>query len=145
MIMNRIIFLLIAGLICYGCGNDEVQDELPPAAFGDITINLSLPQYQDLAIDGGFEYVSAGLRGIIVYRENAFTYHAIEQNCTYLPFEAGSTVDVDNGIRLRDPSCGSIFTLPDGVPISGPAFVPLRKYSVSLNGQMLTITDEPVN
>ena len=129
-----------------GCGDDVAVEELPPAAFNDIFIDLSLPQYQRLSQDRGFEYVNAGLRGIIVYRENASTFHAIERNCTYLPFEAGSTVDIDNsGLQLRDPSCGSVFTLPGGIPVNGPAAVPLRKYQVSFDGRTLVISDEAIN
>ena len=146
--MNKALLAIVLGMASVtftGCDNNEVVDELPPAVFNDIFIDLSLPQYQDLSRNGGFEYLSAGLRGIIVYRENASTYHAIEQNCTFLPFEAGSTVDVDNGIRLRDPSCGSVFTLPGGLPIGGPAVVPLRKYRVDFDGTRLIISDEVIN
>ena len=129
------------------CSDNVAEDQLPPAVFNDIIIDLNLPQYQNLSRDGGIESVGGGLRGILIYRENASTYHAIEQNCTFLPFEAGSTVSVDpsHPILLRDPSCGSIFTLPDVFPSAGPAVIPLRKYSVTLSGRTLTIRNEQIN
>ena len=150
MTIHKRITLFISFVIVLGymsCENDVPVDELPPATFPDIVIDLGLPAYQNLTRDGGFEPLPQGLRGIILYRENASTYHAIEQNCTYLPFEAGSTVNVDpnNPSLLRDASCGSIFTLPDVFPGGGPAVLPLRKYSVTLNGRILTITSEPIN
>ncbi len=145
---NRIFFSIffLAGLLAAACDNDLPVEELPPAVFPDIVIDLNLPQYQALSRDGGFIRLSQGIRGIILYRENSTSYHAIEQNCTYLPFEASSTVDVDpnNPILLRDPSCNSVFRLPDVAPSGGPAIIPLRKYSVTLNARTLTITNEPI-
>ncbi len=143
-VLNGLLFCV--SLLLTACDNDTPAEELPPAAFSPIVINLTLPQYQPLSRDGGFVRLSQGLRGIILYRENASTYHAVEQNCTYLPFEATSTVDVDpnNPILLRDPSCGSIFPLPDVFPSGGPAVLPLRKYRVTLTGRTLTVTDEPI-
>lgn len=139
--------LLVASLLIWvACDNDSPQDELPPAAFSPIVLDLNLPSNQALSRDGGFIRLSQGLRGMIVYRENAASYHAIDQNCTYLPFEASSTVDIDpnNPTLLQDPSCGSIFLLPDVFPSGGPAILPLRKYNVSLAGRTLTITDEAI-
>ena len=138
---------VITALFClFACDNDAQVDELPPAVFADIVIDLGLPEYQNLTRDGGFVRLSQGLRGIILYRENSTSYHAIEQNCTYLPFEAGSTADIDpnNPVLMRDPSCNSIFRLPDVFPSGGPAIIPLRKYSVNLNARILTIMSEPI-
>ncbi|MEM6523624.1 MAG: hypothetical protein AAF693_07525 [Bacteroidota bacterium] len=144
--ITRNLTLLVLLSIFMSCDSEVPVEELPPAVFPDIIIDLGLPEYQNLSRDGGFVRLPQGLRGIILYRENANSYHAIEQNCTYLPFEAGSTVDIDPNFPtlMRDPSCGSTFALPDVFPSSGPAVLPLRKYQVTLNARILTITSEPI-
>ncbi|MEM7107458.1 MAG: hypothetical protein AAF519_04465 [Bacteroidota bacterium] len=146
MTIRNLVVLAFTGIFI-SCGDNEVPiDELPPAVFPDIVIDLRLPQYQDLDRDKGFVRLSQGLRGIILYRENINSYHAIEQNCTYLPFEAGSTADIDPNFPtlMRDPFCQSTFALPDVFPSSGPAVLPLRKYRVTLNASILTITSDPI-
>ncbi|TRX51629.1 hypothetical protein FNH22_24010 [Fulvivirga sp. M361] len=146
-IMRRVVYFLSIFIVATACSDNLQQDQLPPATFNEIIIDLNLPQYRDLASDGGYESIANGVAGIIIYRENASTYHAIEQNCTYLPFEAGSSVFVDknNPILLRDATCGSIFNLPDVFPSRGPAVIPLRKYKTILTGRTLTIINEQIN
>lgn len=128
-----------------GCSDEFADGEIPPATFPDIVINLDLPQYNDLSIDGGYVLLSQGVRGIILYRVNASNYNAFERNCSYEPFEACATVEVhSSGLFLTDPCCGSSFSVTDGFPTGGPARQPLRRYSIQQSGRILTITDEPI-
>ena len=141
--ISKVIVILLLGTS--SCSDEVFIDEIPLAAFDDIFINLDLPQYNDLSLDGGFVLLTQGVRGIILYRKNITTYFAFEQNCTYLPNEAGATVNVDQSrLFMRDTSCGSTFSFEEGLPTSGPARVPLRRYRILQNGRTLTITDEPV-
>jgi len=142
-ILKKIAAAVILITLTQGCNDEITQGELPPAAFSDIVINLDLPQYQDLTFDNGHITLSEGVRGIILFRVNASKYNAFEINCTYQPFDACSSVRVDqSNLFLRDDCCGSIFDTDDGFPTSGPATIPLRRYSVSLQGRILTITDD---
>ena len=128
-----------------GCSNEFIDGEIPPASFDDIFINLDLPQYNDLTIDGGYILLNQGVRGIILYRVNASQYNAFERNCSYEPNAACATVEVhSSGLFLDDPCCGSSFSLQDGAPTGGPARVSLRRYNIIRNGRNLTITDEPI-
>jgi len=137
--------LLIAVLSHLGCSNEFVDGEIPPATFDDIFINLDLPQYTDLTIDGGHILLNQGVRGIILYRVNASQYNAFERNCSYEPNAACATVEVhSSGLFLDDPCCGSSFSLQDGTPTGGPARVSLRRYRIERSGRNLTITDEPI-
>ncbi|MEL7001291.1 MAG: hypothetical protein AAFN93_01015 [Bacteroidota bacterium] len=139
--------ILVSGIILLAGCNDEVpQDQIPLTAFDDIFINLDLPEFNDLSFDNSFITLPQGVRGIILYRLNSTTFFAFERNCTFLPNEAGSTVNVDQSrLFMRDTSCGSTFGFDGGIPTSGPAQVPLRRYRVIQLGRTLTITDEIIN
>ena len=136
----------IALLIFLSCSPELSDDPIPPIIFEDIVLTLTLPENINLNKDGGYRdlslaYPNGGVRGIIVYRKNAITYLAFEKNCSYLPNEAGSTVDVHSStLYMLDASCGSTFNW-DGNPTGGPAWRPLRQYETILNGVQLTITD----
>lgn len=145
--MNKLKFLICSVIVMISsCNEDSYREEIPYASFPDIYIQLDLPEYNDLSIDGGYILIDEGVRGIILYRENSSAYHAYERNCSYRPHEAGSTVNVHSSkLYMTDPTCGSTFSFTNGYPTGGPAQFPLREYQVSLNRRTLTITDEPVN
>ncbi|GAA0892336.1 hypothetical protein GCM10009122_20150 [Fulvivirga kasyanovii] len=144
---NKLKFTLLSLLfIIYSCNDSPYREEIPFASFPDIYIQLDLPEYNDLSVDGGYVLLNEGVRGIILYRENSTTYHAYERNCSYRPHEAGSTVNVHSSeLFMTDPSCQSSFSFTNGYPTGGPAQFPLREYQVSLNRRTLTISDEPIN
>lgn len=126
------------------CSPDLFDDPIPIVFFQPIEINLALPQYIDLNTTG-YVYINAGVRGIILHKKNATTYLALERNCTYQPNQACATVDVHtSNLFLQDVCCGSIFNW-DGLPTGGIAWRPLRQYQTTLNGNLLTITDEILN
>lgn len=148
MIMNKtLIFNFLVLLIFIQCEEDFEDIPLVPADFPDVVINLRLPEYNNLQIDGGHIVIpNAGIRGIIVHRQSGTEYTAFEINCSYEPGSASANIRVDNsGFSLIDDSCSSRFNITDGNPISGPARSPLRIYVSNLNGDILTITDESAN
>jgi nitrite reductase/ring-hydroxylating ferredoxin subunit len=143
--MNRLMILLL--ITTMACDNTFDGEQIPLSDFPDLSINLSLPEYRDLNIDGSFVYInSIGLRGIILYRENASSYFAFERNCSFQPNDACATVNVSTSkLSMTDPCCGSTFNFPNGDPTGGPARYSLRIYETQLDGNYLTITDTPVN
>lgn len=149
-ILLKIFLILLIVSQLNSCSPELNDDPIPPAVFEDIILTLTLPENINLSTDGGYRdlsqaYPGAGVRGIIVYRKNATTYLAFEKNCSYLPNNAGATVDVHiSTLFMQDASCGSIFSW-DGNPNGGPAWQPLRQYETFLNGVQLTITDESLN
>ena len=89
--------------------------------------------------------IDGGVRGIILYRVDATTYLAYERNCSFQPNEACSTVDVHiSKLYMFDSCCGSSFDFPNGFPLGGAAWRPLRQYRTRVNAEMLSITDEIV-
>ena len=136
------LFFLVVAL----SGYSQVDEPIPFANFTEITINFTFPEYRALKSDGGYVEIDGGVRGIIVYREDATHYIAYERNCSYRATEACARVDVDiSKIFLIDRCCGSNFSLSDGYVTHGPAALPLRKYRTQLTGSTLTVTDEIVN
>jgi len=145
-IMNRFCFslLLLLFTILSGCSDDSQDSEIPFVNV-DITVNLTNQQFLSLQNVNGHATISGGVRGIILYRESADTYLAFERNCSYQPLEACSIVEVDasNLFMVDQNCCGSIFDW-FGIPTSGPASVPLRKYTTTLDGIFLRITNGPI-
>jgi hypothetical protein len=126
------------------CNPDLTDDAIPYLSFGTVYININLPGYAGLRTDGGYAYYDdAGVKGLIVYRQNASTFHVYERNCSYRPNEACATVNVHiSTLFMEDPCCGSQFDFITGNSTAGVAWRPLRKYFASINGSDLTITDE---
>lgn len=148
-IMNKYknLFLLLFAFCFTHCDDDFQEIPLPPADFPDIVMNLRLPEFDDLQVDRGFIIIpTAGIRGIIVYRQSATEYTAFELNCSFESNAAAANVEVDpSGFSLIDRSCTSRFSTDNGMPIAGPARSSLRIYESRLDGNTLTITDESAN
>ena len=75
-------------------------------------------------------------RGIIVLRTSNTGVRALSRNCTH----AGFTVNINTAANnLVCPSHNSIFDL-NGNVVSGPASGALTRYSASLSGSIITIS-----
>ena len=129
------------------CQPDMSDDPIPVVGFPDFVLNLSAPEYQSLAVNGGYKEInSIGVRGVIVYRLNASTFLAFERNCSFRPNEACATVNVhSSSLYMIDPCCNSSFSFDSGSPTGGVASRPLRQYATELVGFQLTITDDALN
>ena len=141
-------YLGIAWMLTLGaCEPQLADDPIPLASFPDEVINLFLPEYSTLRVDGGYKEINKlGVRGIIVYRVNASTFRAYERNCSFQPNEACATVNVHvSNLFLTDPCCGSSFSFEEGTPTGGPAWRPLRQYRTQLSGSTLVVSDEIIN
>ncbi|CAN5278765.1 hypothetical protein BH09BAC3_BH09BAC3_21870 [soil metagenome] len=137
--------LLLLVFLFGGCGSPDLSDDpIPVVPFAPLTINLFLPEYQSLRLDGGTKEIgSIGVRGVILYRASSTSYLAYEKNCSYHPNAANSYVDVHaSKLFMVCSGCGSNFSFTDGTSTGGVAWRPLRRYRVELNNPILTITDE---
>ncbi|MCB2376576.1 hypothetical protein LGH70_03220 [Hymenobacter sp. BT635] len=126
--------------LCTGCGsNSEAQPQIPLAAFNEV-LNLTDQQNSNLRFDNGAVYHTGGVRGLIVVRQNASTYLAFERTCTYNSADTCARVKFVQFAQIFDPCCKSQFNFQGQVQ-GGPANLPLRRYSTSLSGNILTITN----
>jgi len=123
------------------CSDPVIEDGIPLVIVNE-TINLKNYQYQPLEFIGGFVYLNAGVRGIIIYRQSVDEYIAIERNCTFLALDPCADVSVDQStLFLIDSCCSSTFDF-NGFPTGGPATLPLRQYNTLLNQNYLTISND---
>ncbi len=137
--------LLMLVFLFGGCGSPDLSDDpIPIVPFAPYTVNLFLPEYQSLLLDGGTKVIgSIGVRGVILYRSSATSYIAYELNCSYHPNLAESNIAVHaSKLFMVCSGCGSNFSFTNGTSTGGVAWRPLRRYRVELNNPILTITDE---
>jgi hypothetical protein len=139
--------LLIISLCVFLSSCDSTERSDDPITFGNfppIVINITLPAYSKLQLDGNYIVLkNEGNRGIIVYRENSTTFRAFEQNCSFQPNDACATVQPFS-IYMQDACCGSTFNYA-GDPTGGLAWRPLGQYETHISGTTLTITDAVIN
>jgi hypothetical protein len=137
-------FFLLPFFFFAGCGQNLSDDPIPVVPFAPFTVNLFLPEYQSLQLDGGTKVIgSIGVRGVILYRASSTSYIAYEINCSYHPNESNANVGVHaSKLYMVCSGCGSNFSFTDGTSSGGVAWRPLRRYRVELNNPILIITDE---
>lgn len=131
------VFFLLGTLSC----QDEENNNIPLTEV-NIRIVLDDPDYIRLKTVGGWEYISGGSRGIIVYRLSENEFKAYDRHCTFQPSNTCALVSVDvNNITATDDCCGSSFLLQDGSVSKPPASTALKAYSTSFDGSILLISN----
>jgi len=132
-----IIMLIFSAIIFQACKKDESSDVAQN--YVDFTLYLNEPSNIALNAVGGWAYVNAGTKGIIIYRRSQVEFTALERNCTYDPNAACAIVDVLSGISSIDSCCSSRFSIYDGSVINGPATQPLYQYNTYYDGVALRV------
>ncbi len=125
-------------LLAFGCKREERGGV--PLTTVDISINVNNPSYVDLAVPGGWLYLTGGSLGIIVYRRTNEEFVAMDRHCPYQPGDLCRVFVDDTEVIARDTlCCGSAFLITDGSVNQGPAALPLQRYNTSFNGTILRI------
>jgi cytochrome b6-f complex iron-sulfur subunit len=94
------------------------------------TVDLSLPQYAALTVDGGFEYV-----GSMIVVNTGGKYIALSKACTH----QGTTIVFNSSAsQFVCNNHGSTFNT-SGAVTQGPASSSLKVYKVTKEGDILTI------
>jgi nitrite reductase/ring-hydroxylating ferredoxin subunit len=128
-------------LFCYGCKKEDTttQPDIPQVAV-NIVINPNSTMYLNLNAVGGWEYLTGGYKGILVYRLSTDQFMAFERTCPYDPAVLDARINVDtSGITCYCPVCKSKFIIIDGTPYEGPSKWPLKQYQTNYDGQYLYI------
>jgi nitrite reductase/ring-hydroxylating ferredoxin subunit len=131
--LTKISAIIITSLLLLpGCREDEV--ERVPNVPVNISIQLQQPAFVNLQIVGGWEYLTGGSEGIIVYRASIDEFKAFDRHCTWNVGNFDRVVMEEDNIIARDTDgCGSSFIITDGSAVDDPAFVPLTEYQTSYN------------
>lgn len=135
-----ILFLLIGcNSIFFSCSKDE--SETIPYVYVNFYIQPNSTMYYKLNVVGGWEYLTGGYNGIIVYRMNSDEFVAFDRACPY-DYKNGCRIEAESSFTTAiDSCCGSRFVLTDGSPFSGPVHVSLKKYRTSYDGNYLHISN----
>lgn len=111
-----------------------------PLSLVDISINVNNPAYSDLAVPGGWIYLSGGSLGLIVYRSGPDSFVAMDRHCPYQPADLCRVFVDESEITAQDTACcHSSFLITDGSAVQGPAALNLQRYNTSFNGTTLRI------
>lgn len=123
------------------CKDDNKNSNIPLVQV-NFYLEINDPAYINLQTIGGWEYLSGGSRGIIVYRSSPNEFKAFDRHCTFQPSSTCAIVSVDaNNITATDDCCGSSFILTDGSVTKPPANYPLKAYQTSFDGSTLYISN----
>ncbi|HEX8657130.1 MAG TPA: hypothetical protein VF690_06330 [Hymenobacter sp.] len=141
--------LLASGCWLSACGDKNNDQPLIPNAPVNLSLNITNQEYLALRFNNGVVTLpvkgpagDGGVKGVIVVRQDANTFLAFERNCPFQPYDVCALVSLDRNSRifLRDSCCNSQFDLK-GQVTGGPAPRPLKQYSTSLQGTLLSITN----
>ena len=114
------------------CAKEETDDNNGNTPPQDLTIDLNDAKYADLNSDGGF--VIEG--NIIIANVGNDNFVALSKTCTH----AGCTVSYSaSNNNFPCPCHGSVFSTSGSV-VNGPASSPLKAYTITKSGNILTIT-----
>lgn len=131
--------LLISFFVVSSCTKTNNNSGIPLVNV-NINVYTNDPEFFNLNPIGGWEYVSGGSRGLIVYRKSDNEFMAFDRHCPYKPSDNCGKVIVDStDIIAVDTCCGSQFLLTDGSVLEGPASYGLKQYQTSYDGSVLQI------
>lgn len=129
--------LFISLPILFSCKKENKNQQLGiPYVNVDRYILLNDPNSLSLNAVGGFLYLNAGSRGIIVYHRAFEEYVAFDRHCTYNTSDACGKVSLDSAsnVILHCACCTSKFSLIDGSVLNGPSLNPLLQYNAQISG-----------
>jgi nitrite reductase/ring-hydroxylating ferredoxin subunit len=140
---NPIILFFFCFILLFSqsnCKKNESQQTDIPVVPVNISLNPNSTEYIHLNPVNGWETITGGYRGIIVYRKSVNEFVAFERACPYDWSISTSRLVVDaSGITAACPNCKSKFILLDGTPYEGPSRYPLKQYQTSYDGFLLYI------
>jgi len=138
--MKKLIFCLFA-FFCFinvSCSKDDI-DRVP-----DVPVNYSASlsfQLSKLNQIGGVEVInnaSVGVAGLVLYNSGNGIL-AYDRCSTVNPIQRNPVFQINQTPLVEDKVSGGYFNLIDGSASKAPATRPLKQYSVSINGDLLTV------
>ena len=104
----------------------------------NINININSAEYNRLNVVGGYEYITGGIDGIVVYRKSYDEFVAYERHCPYNSSNC-RRIEVLAAPLVIDSGCGSRFLLNDGSLVNGPSKYGMKQYRTYYDGTYLHI------
>ncbi len=109
-------------MTCFsGCENGNKTISCFPSSSINVTVDLNLPQFQNLASIGGWAYIGAGplsgTRGLVIVRKNQNEFIVYDRNAPHICPTNNSTLEVRSDIYLYCPEDGAKWLLSSGQPM----------------------------
>ncbi len=147
--MNKLfITSIIVSLIFSACSKNNINEEPILNVPVNLTINMSLPQFEHLLQQNTFIYQEGGVKGIVIVHYTDDNFYALDRSCSYQPNNSCSKIEVDSSLMIFrcgesklggfQKCCDSKFLL-DGSVFSQPATFGLKHYPVFRSGNVLEI------
>lgn len=131
----------IAITLVASCKKENPPPEIP-YVYVNFTLNPNGTQYIHLNSVNGWETVTGGYNGILIFRKSVNEFSAFERACPYDPLVSGAQVRVDtSGITCYCPVCNSKYIMVDGTPYEGVSRYPLKQYTAIYDGSLLHISN----
>lgn len=135
---TRNLMIFFVGVNCIlqlACKKESINDQLGiPYVSVSRYIFLNDPAFIGLNPVGGFAYLDAGSKGIIVYHRAFDEYVAFDRHCTWQTNQGCAVFnDTASQVILNCPCCTSRFSLIDGSVLNGPSINPLLQYRAQIS------------
>ncbi len=139
--VRALLFLSLPAIIFAACKKEEQAPDMP-YVYVNFTLNPNSTQYINLNAVNGWETVTGGYNGILIFRKSVNEFVAFERACPYHPTAAGAQVRADtSGITCYCPVCNSKYIMYDGTPYEGVSRYPLKQYTTVYDGYLLNISN----
>ena len=143
---RNIIYMLALTLLLIPNSCKEREEYIP---YVPVRFSIDLNQFNDLTSTGfSMKYPYDGYAGVIIYCQyydvadpSNSLYYAYDAACTLEVQDSCSVVNEGNNLTATCPCCGSIYSLLDGFPINGDAYIALKQYNISILGNMLYVSN----
>jgi nitrite reductase/ring-hydroxylating ferredoxin subunit len=133
--------VLLLLLILTGCNKEEQPPDIP-YVYVSFSLNPNSTEYINLNMVNGWETVTGGYQGILLFRISVNEFAAFERACPYDPLAPGAQIRVeDSGITCYCPVCKSRYIMTDGTPFEGPSHFPLKQYQTFYDGFLLYVNN----
>jgi nitrite reductase/ring-hydroxylating ferredoxin subunit len=122
----------------FSCKKDDTQ--YVPNVYVNFQLDPNSTMYLGLNQIGGWIYVTGGVKGIIIYREEQDKFKAYDRACPYDYDVSGAIIEAEpSGLTLIDSLCGSRYIITDGSVLNGPAQKGMKAYRTSYDGRTLYV------
>lgn len=126
-------------LFCVACAKEQ---NLIPDYPVNFSSPLTDPRLSRLSSAGGAVIVNGyGVAGLVIYRRADNAYVAYDRCSTVNPQQKNAVELDDPSFTATDPVSGAKYSLYDGSPVKAPASVALRRYTVTIAGNTLHVTN----
>ena len=131
--MRKILGILVMFLLFASCGKEE--NFIPDYP---VNHNVTLVEFGISAKNNILLVPNKGVAGLMIIRTpNGFI--AFDRCSTVNPEKACAVEPDDSGFTATDPCSGGKFSLLDGSPQKHPAKVSLKRYSVVISGNTISV------